>query len=71
MTPLGFQKQLRLQEARQLMIGEDLNASTVGYRVGCDDPSHVSREYRRFFGDPPMRDVEQLREAGGEPAMAD
>lgn len=53
MTPLQFQKQVRLQEARRLMLGEDLNASTAGYRVGYDDPSHFSREYKRFFGDPP------------------
>lgn len=71
MSPLQFQKQIRLQEARRLMLGEDLNASTAGYRVGYDDPSHFSREYKRLFGDPPMRDIEQLREAGGEPAMAD
>lgn len=61
-TPLQFQNKLRLQEARRLMIGEDLNASTAGYRVGYEDPSHFSREYKRFFGDPPMRDVQQLRE---------
>ena len=65
MTPLQFQKQLRLQEARRLMLGEDLNASTAGYRVGYEDPSHFSREYKRFFGDPPKRDVERLREAEG------
>lgn len=63
MSPLQFQKQLRLQEARRLMLGDDLNASTAGYRVGYEDPSHFSREYKRFFGDPPVRDVEQLREA--------
>ena len=63
MTPLQFQKQLRLQEARRLMLGEDLNASTAGYRVGYDDPSHFSREYKRQFGRPPMQDVEQLRAA--------
>ncbi|MEF8938732.1 MAG: AraC family transcriptional regulator [Salinivenus sp.] len=63
MTPLQFQKQLRLQEARRLMLGEELNASTAGYEVGYDDPSHFSREYKRFFGDPPLQDVKQLREA--------
>lgn len=68
MTPLQFQKQIRLQEARQLMLGEDLNASTAGYRVGYDDPSHFSREYKRFFGDPPMQDVDRLRETAGERA---
>ena len=63
MSPLQFQKQLRLQEARRLMLSEDLTASTAGYRVGYDDPSHFSREYKRLFGRPPMRDVERLREA--------
>ena len=63
MSPLQFQKQLRLQEARRLMLGEDLNAATAGYRVGYDNASHFSREYKRFFGEPPMRDVERLREA--------
>lgn len=53
--------QLRLHEARRLMLSEDLNASTAGYRVGYDDPSHLSREYIRHFGAPPMRDVERLR----------
>ena len=63
MTPLQFQKQLRLQEARRLMLGEDLDAASAGYRVGYDDPSHFSREYKRQFGEPPVRDVERLRGA--------
>jgi AraC-like DNA-binding protein len=67
MTPLQFQKQLRLQEARRLMLGEDLNASTAGYQVGYDDPSHFSREYKRQFGRPPMRDVELLKETKTAP----
>jgi len=62
MTPLQFQKQLRLQEARRLMLGESLDAAQAGYRVGYDDASHFSREYKRHFGEPPMRHVEQLRE---------
>ncbi len=61
MSPLQFQKQLRLQEARRLMLGEQLDATTAGFRVGYDDTSHFSREYKRLFGDPPMRDVERLR----------
>lgn len=65
MSPLQFQKQIRLQEARRLMLGENLNASTAGYRVGYDNPSHFSREYKREFGRPPMQDVERLREAEG------
>lgn len=63
MSPLQFQKQLRLQEARRLMIGEALDATTAGSRVGYDDTSHFSRDYKRFFGTPPMRDVERLLEA--------
>ena len=63
MSPLQFQKQLRLQEARRLMLSEDLDAAEAGYRVGYDDASHFSREYKRHFGEPPMRDVERLREA--------
>jgi AraC-like DNA-binding protein len=63
MSPLQFQKHLRLQEARRLMLGEDLDAASAGYRVGYDDASHFSREYKRLFGAPPMRDVERLREA--------
>jgi AraC-like DNA-binding protein len=62
MSPLQFQKQLRLQEARRLMLSEDLDAAEAGYRVGYEDASHFSREYKRQFGDPPMRDVERLRE---------
>ena len=63
MTPLQFQKQLQLQEARRLMLSEDLDAATAGFRVGYNDASHFSREYKRLFGRPPVRDVERLREA--------
>ena len=62
MSPLQFQKQLRLQEARRLMLSENLDAAEAGYRVGYDDASHFSREYKRHFGVPPMRDVVRLRE---------
>lgn len=61
MSPLQFQKRLRLQEARRLMLGEHLDAASAAYRVGYDDASHFSREYKSLFGQPPMRDVEQLR----------
>ncbi len=61
MSPLQFQKQLRLQEARRLMLGESLDAASAGYRVGYDDPSHFSRDYKRLFGDSPVRDVDRLR----------
>jgi AraC-like DNA-binding protein len=63
MSPLQFQKQIRLQEARRLMLGEDLDAASAGYRVGYGDASHFTREYKRLFGAPPARDVERLREA--------
>ena len=68
MSPLQFQKQLRLREARHLMLGEDLDAASTGYRVGYSDASHFTREYKRLFGEPPMRDVERLREAAMESA---
>jgi AraC-like DNA-binding protein len=61
MSPLQFQKQLRLQEARRLMLGEQLDATSAGYRVGYDDPAYFSREYKRLFGAPPTRDVQRLR----------
>jgi AraC-like DNA-binding protein len=67
MSPLQFQKQLRLQEARRLMLGEHLDATSAAYRVGYDDASHFNREYKRLFGAPPMRDVERLREAAATP----
>jgi AraC-like DNA-binding protein len=63
MSPLQFQKQLRLQEARRLLLSESLDAASAGSRVGYDDASQFSREYKRLFGQPPMRDVERLREA--------
>ncbi|MEO8606537.1 MAG: AraC family transcriptional regulator [Chloroflexota bacterium] len=63
MSPLQFQKQLRLQEARRLMLGEDLDATSAAYRVGYNDAAHFNREYKSVFGVPPMRDVQQLREA--------
>ncbi len=63
MSPLQFQKRLRLEEARRLLLSEDADAAEAGYRVGYADPSHFSREYKRHFGDPPLRDVERLRAA--------
>ncbi len=62
MSPLQFQKQLRLQEARRLMIDENLDAGEAGYRVGYADASQFNREYKRLFGRPPMRDVERMHE---------
>lgn len=63
MSPLQYQKQIRLQEARRLMLAEDLNAASTGYRVGYNDPSHFSRDYKRLFGLPPLTDVERLQAA--------
>ncbi|MGH2494093.1 MAG: AraC family transcriptional regulator [Ktedonobacteraceae bacterium] len=68
MSPLQFQKRLRLQEARRLMLGEDLDAASAAYRVGYQDASHFNREYKSLFGVPPMRDVQRLREEALEGA---
>ncbi len=61
-SPLQFQKQLRLQEARRLMLGEDLDATSAAFRVGYRDASHFNREYKSLFGVPPLRDVQRQRE---------
>jgi len=67
MTPLQFQKQLRLQDARSLMLVDGLDATTAAFRVGYESPSQFSREYRRHFGEPPSRDIARLR---ASPEMA-
>jgi len=61
MSPLQFQKQIRLQEARRLMLGEDVDAASAGFRVGYEDPSYFSRDYKKLFGSPPQRDIVSLR----------
>ena len=63
LSPLQFQKRMRLQEARRLMLYEALDAAGAGYQVGYDDAGHFSREYKSLFGVPPKKDVERLREA--------
>lgn len=71
MSPLQFQKQIRLQEARRLMLGEDLDAASAGHRVGYEDPAYFSRDYKKVFGAPPQRDIARLRgslEPVGAPA---
>jgi len=68
MSPLQFQKRIRLQETRRLMLGGDLDVAGAGYRVGYSDASHFTREYKRLFGEPPVRDVERLREGARESA---
>jgi AraC-like DNA-binding protein len=60
-SPLQYQKQLRLQEARQLMLNQNLDAGSAGARVGYESPSQFSREYSRLFGAPPQRDVTRMR----------
>jgi len=61
MSPLQFQKQIRLQEARRLMLGEDLDAASAGFRVGYEDPAYFNRDYKKIFGAPPQRDIARLR----------
>ena len=65
MSPLQFQKRVQLHEARRLMLGKAFDATQAAYQVGYSDASHFSREYKRLFGLPPMRDVEQLRNGAG------
>jgi AraC-like DNA-binding protein len=61
MSPLQYQKQLRLSEARRLMLSENLEASSAAFRVGYESPSQFSREYSRLFGAPPSKDIPGLR----------
>lgn len=63
MSPLQYQKQLRLQEARRLMLGQAMDAATAGHSVGYESPSQFSREYSRLFGAPPSRDIARLKES--------
>lgn len=67
MSPLQYQKQLRLQEARRLLLARHCDVASAAHRVGYESPSQFSREYSRLFGAPPMRDVEQMRRAGAVP----
>jgi len=64
MSPLSFQKQIRLQQARQILLTERADSARVGFAVGYTSPSQFSREYARLFGAPPGRDAARLREAG-------
>ncbi|MGG4218613.1 AraC family transcriptional regulator [Paenibacillus jamilae] len=61
MSPMQYQKQLRLQEARRLLLSESADAADVGFQVGYESPSQFSREYARLFGLPPIRDIKRLR----------
>lgn len=60
-SPVQFQKQLRLQEARQLMLNQRLDAGSASIRVGYESASQFSREYARLFGEPPLRDIQRMR----------
>ncbi len=61
MSPLQYQKHLRLHEARRILLGENIDAGTAAVRVGYESSSQFNREYRRMFGAPPIRDVAPLR----------
>lgn len=61
MSPLAFRTQLRMQEARRLMVADGMDAANAGFRVGYDSPSQFSRDYARLFGAPPGRDAQRLR----------
>jgi AraC-like DNA-binding protein len=62
MSPIQFQKQLRLQEARRLLLSESADAADVAFRIGYESPSQFSREYSRMFGFPPRADIKRLKE---------
>jgi transcriptional regulator GlxA family with amidase domain len=62
MSPLQYQKWLRLNEARRLMLTERMDAATAAFEVGYESPSQFSREYGRLFGAPPLRDITNLRQ---------
>src|SRR3984957_20606268 len=64
MSPLQYQKHLRLHEARRLMFAEGIESARAGHRAGYESPSQSSREYRRLFGAPPRAEIERLRETG-------
>ncbi|KQV29379.1 AraC family transcriptional regulator [Massilia sp. Root335] len=67
MSPLQYQKQVRLLEARKMLMSGDVEAASVAFEVGYESPSQFSREYRRLFGAPPLKDAKQLRR---QPAAA-
>lgn len=66
MSPLQYQKRLRLTEARHILLSENADAASTAYRVGYQSVSQFNREYARMFGAPPIRDVEGIR----NPSMA-
>lgn len=71
MSPLQYQKQIRLQEARRLLLSETSEAADAGFRVGYESPSQFSREYARMFGLPPVSDIKRLRDSLSATAEAE
>ena len=59
-SPLQYLKQLRLYEAQRLMLSEGYDAASVSYMVGYESPTQFSREYKKLFGEPPLRNIRQL-----------
>ncbi|MCM4079329.1 AraC family transcriptional regulator [Paractinoplanes hotanensis] len=70
MSPIQFQKRIRLQEARLMLAAQPNDVTGISHRVGYDSPSQFSREYRRQFGEPPSRDAARLRDGSPAPAMS-
>lgn len=66
MSPLQYRTRLRLQEARRRLMQEEIDAAEIAFAVGYDSPSQFSREYRRMFGQPPIRDVTRIRSASAD-----
>jgi AraC-like DNA-binding protein len=71
LSPLQYQKQLRLQAARGRMLMDGLDAASAAFEVGYESASQFNREYRRFFGQPPMRDIRTLRSPTAPPLESD
>jgi AraC-like DNA-binding protein len=71
LSPLQYQKHVRLHEARRRMLARDADAGRVGFAVGYESPSQFSREYARLFGAPPARDAARLRISGVSEAVQD
>ena len=67
MSPLQYQKQLRLHSARERMLMDDIDAATAAFEVGYESASHFNREYNRLFGQPPKRDIQTLRSSAALP----
>ncbi|MBP2158311.1 MULTISPECIES: AraC family transcriptional regulator [Asticcacaulis] len=70
LTPLQYQKRLRLQEAQRLIYAGTMDAASAAFHTGYDSPSQFSRDYRRVFGAPPIRDVTRLRQSGADLEVA-